>query len=285
MLTAWSVRSGKLISQFLADRLGIPQPSATWLPFAVQAQIEDAGGSSLGAARNNPLNLTTGNGKITWPGQTGTYGGGNAQEMHGDFAAFGSLEDGCRACADNYFYYPGVVAAFKTGDPIKLAQAVQDSPWDSGHYGGGFVAQVQANLGTIVPEGGVTMEEIYKNIFITLNQRWPTDDEVKSFVASGDSPYHYAQTNYIQDPGSGFADGWGFVRKEDAQKMIDAAVATATANVPAEIEKAVLAATEPLTAQIAALMNQKPVLLASLSTGQLLAEVFDRLVAKLKGGG
>lgn len=76
--------------------------------------------------------------------------------------------------------------------------------------------------------GGPTMEEIYKHIFITLNQRWPTDDEVKAFTQSGDTPYHYAQVHYLQDKSQGFASYWGFVDQAQVQTMIDLAVSQAT---------------------------------------------------------
>lgn len=103
--------------------------------------------------------------------------------------------------------------------------------------------------------GGPTMEEIYKHIFITLNQRWPTDDEVKAFTQSGDTPYHYAQVHYLQDKTQGFASFWGFVSKEQydidlgsARVQQDAAIASAVAPLQTQIKT--------LTDQLNRLENQ-----------------------------
>lgn len=143
-LTDWDKRAGMLIADELARLLGMPAPpSNAWAVFAVQAHIEDAGGSSYGAQTNNPLNLRSrdgGGNLIGWQGMTG--------ESPAGFAEFDTLEDGALACAINYtnVSYTHVVAAFRAGDLIALAQAIQDSPWDAGHYSGGLVAAVHAAL-------------------------------------------------------------------------------------------------------------------------------------------
>ena len=145
--------AGRLIADAFATLLGVPSPAQADLVFACQVRRETADWNAVlspGVRFNNPLNLTTGNGRIVWPGQTGTYSGGNAAEWHGDFAAFGSIEAGAWACASNYSAdtYLEVQRAFRGGDPIALATSIQDSPWDSGHYGGTFVEDVRAEIGT-----------------------------------------------------------------------------------------------------------------------------------------
>lgn len=135
-LSDWSKRAGALI----ASDLGCP---AAAVVFAVQAKHEDADGASYGAQTNNPLNLRpspTG----MWEGQTGVSSGG--------FSEFDTLEHGCAACALNYHNgsaYQGVrdALAAQPFDPLALAQAIQDSPWDADHYGGNLVSEVAAELG------------------------------------------------------------------------------------------------------------------------------------------
>lgn len=150
MVSAKSKYSGQLISRELAQRLGVPEPPTAAIVFATQVKHEtaDMADWALGTKNNNPLNLTGSN--MLWQGygQVGYYQGGSTSEFHNNFARFDTLENGCRACAANYLgrYYPNVIAAYKSGNPISLAQAIQDSPWDSGHYGGRLVAEVQAEL-------------------------------------------------------------------------------------------------------------------------------------------
>jgi hypothetical protein len=46
-----------------------------------------------------------------------------------------------------------VVAAFRGGDPVAIGQEIQNSPWDSGHYGGqNLVNLIKSSLGQ--PTGG-----------------------------------------------------------------------------------------------------------------------------------
>lgn len=149
-LTDWSKRVGALVANSVASNLGMSEaPSNLWVVFAVQAQIEDAGGIcpvSLGACFNNPLNLQDIG--TDWPNQVGTYQAGS-----GTFAKFARLEDGAEAAARNYVfspYYPEVIAAFKAGDSIALARAVDLSPWNEGGYGGRIVQGTQDNLVTVV---------------------------------------------------------------------------------------------------------------------------------------
>lgn len=139
-LSAWSEAAGRAIAAAIARELVVDDRPLAWLAFAAQAKHECADGDanvSAGAGANNPLNLT-GSG---WPGQTGFYVGGDSHEWHADFARFPTLELGAAAAAANYTthdpagYYRGVVNAFQAGDPVAIAQAIEDSPWDSGHYG------------------------------------------------------------------------------------------------------------------------------------------------------
>ncbi len=129
---------GVLIASEFAKFLGMAEaPRGTWLVFAVQAQLEDAGGSSLGASNNNPLNLSALPGG-EWPGQIGVYYGADGHV----FAAFATPEDGARACALNYAesrYYEEVRRAFASGDVMELARAVDRSPWNAGGYGSRIV--------------------------------------------------------------------------------------------------------------------------------------------------
>lgn len=145
-LTAWDEDAGKLIAYSIGALLGLPPAHyETVIVFAVQAHHEDAGGDasrSQGALYNNPLNLTDANGTITWPGQVGRY--------LDQFAIFTTLQDGAKACAMNYvngMAYAAVIDAFKANDYLRMAQAIQDSPWDAGHYGGNLVNEVRAALG------------------------------------------------------------------------------------------------------------------------------------------
>lgn len=171
-MSPWSENAGRLIAQALATLLGVPVPPSAWIAFAVQAERECAGGTSVGARNNDPLNLTTANGTITWSGQTGTYGGGDATEWHGDFAAFGSLVAGCWACASNYDggSYGNVLDAFRAGDPVAIATAIQQSPWDSGHYGGTLADEVRSEIG-----GDMTPDDV-KALIATYAQGLETDE-------------------------------------------------------------------------------------------------------------
>ena len=143
-LTLYSIRTGQLIADYMARMLELPAaPPLAYVPLAVQVQLEVAGGNSArseGALRNNPLNLT-GEG---WPDQIGTWGG--------RFAAFSTLEAGALAAAANYTvadvagYYRAVVEAFISGDPVALALAIDESPWNAGGYGFRIVAGTRAAL-------------------------------------------------------------------------------------------------------------------------------------------
>jgi len=143
-LTLYSIRTGQLIADYMARMLELPAaPPLAYVPLAVQVQLEVAGGDparSEGALRNNPLNLT-GEG---WPDQIGTWGG--------RFAAFSTLDAGSLAAAANYTvadvagYYRNVVAAFLSGDPVALALAIDESPWNAGGYGFRIVAGTRAAL-------------------------------------------------------------------------------------------------------------------------------------------
>lgn len=144
-ISPWGKRVGLLIAQDMASELRLPvAPYASWVPLAVQADIEDARGTSYGARTNNPLNLRPRVGS-PWPGQTGVSPGG--------FAEFATIEAGALACAQNYTtadsggFYTGVNSAFRSGDPIALAQAIDDSPWNAGGYGGRIVAGTRSAIG------------------------------------------------------------------------------------------------------------------------------------------
>ena len=156
-LSAWSEAAGREIAAHLARLLGVPASPRAWLAFAVQARRECADGDAFrspGARFHNPLNLTTARGTIVWPEQSGTYGGGSADEWHDDFAAFPSLALGARACAQNYMAgsYAGVRRAVVQGDdPVALARAIEASPWSSDHYGDTLHAEVAAELGELAP--------------------------------------------------------------------------------------------------------------------------------------
>jgi hypothetical protein len=136
-LNTWSLEAGRMIATALAELLGIPVPAAAYLAFAVQARRETAGGTQMAAA-NNPLNLRPILGG--WPGQIGT--------TPANFAVFGSLEAGCWACARNYDNpdYAGVLSAFRGGDPVAMAYAIEESPWDEGHYGGTLHIEVEEEV-------------------------------------------------------------------------------------------------------------------------------------------
>ena len=145
-LTPWSRDAGQRIADHLAQLMGIPRrPYQIAVVFAVQAQIEDAGGDtgqSSGALHNNPLNLSDAGGTITWPGQIGRY--------FDRFASFDTLDNGALACAMNYLNgaeYGEVRNAFQGNDPFLLASAIQNSPWDEGHYNYSLVSAVHSALG------------------------------------------------------------------------------------------------------------------------------------------
>ncbi|MCR4338332.1 MAG: hypothetical protein NUW01_00435 [Gemmatimonadaceae bacterium] len=165
-LSAWSLRAGTLIAEAFTTLWGVPMTPATATVFACQVRRETANGDpdlSPGVRHGNPLNLTVPPNAPDpdhyWNGQVGTYSGGSTDEWHTNFAAFGSLEAGAWACAVNYssVTYENVRDALRGGDPIALAEAIQQSPWDSGHYGGTLVAEVRAELGQ---EEEMTEEQI-----------------------------------------------------------------------------------------------------------------------------
>lgn len=145
-LTQWDLDAGKEIAYSIASLLNLaPPPYEIVIVFAVQAHHEDAGGDtsrSQGALYNNPLNLSDANGTITWPGQTGRY--------LDAFAKFDSLHDGARACAMNYVNgqaYANVIGMYEQNDYLGMALAIQNSPWDAGHYGANLVHEVRVALG------------------------------------------------------------------------------------------------------------------------------------------
>ena len=156
MLSPWSLRAGELSAEAYATLWGVPVPRGAAIVFACQARRETANGDpdlSLGVRNGNPLNLTVPSDvpdpEHYWNGQTGLYSGGSwPEEWHTNFAAFGSLEAGAWACAVNYSSptYEHVRDAFRRNDPIALAEAIQQSPWDSGHYGDTLVSEVRAEL-------------------------------------------------------------------------------------------------------------------------------------------
>jgi hypothetical protein len=159
-LSSYCIDAGHLIADALATLIGVAKaPSDNWIAFAVQCSIETANGTSTGADKFNPLNLTTAGGTIVWPGQTGTWGGGDTSEWHEDFAAFGSLQAGAWACAANYANgeaYGEVRWAFLGGNPIAIAKAIEDSPWDTGHYQQRLDEAVQEQL----EEGTLTEDQV-----------------------------------------------------------------------------------------------------------------------------
>ena len=165
-LSDYSRRAGRLIAESLAERLGLPAvPGNTYLAFAVQVRREVADGATwaAGVQHNNPLNLTDPWPAADWPGQTGWYSGGDASEWHTNFAAFGSLEAGCAAAAQNYSTgpaYSGVVAAFRGGDAIGLAEAISASPWSSDHYGYELADEVRQELQGEESEDDMTDEQM-----------------------------------------------------------------------------------------------------------------------------
>jgi len=143
-ITPWGERVGQLLATYMAVELGMAAPPAeAFVPLGIQADIEDAGGTSYGAQTNNPLNLRPREGD-PWPGQTGISPGG--------FSEFDTLDHGAKACALNYTsadsagYYAAVRGAFLGGDPITLARAIDASPWNAGGYGGRIEAGTRAAL-------------------------------------------------------------------------------------------------------------------------------------------
>lgn len=142
-LNDWDRDAGQRIADSLTTLMGLSRRSyPVAVVFAMQAAIEDGHGTSVGAQNNNPLNLSDAGGSITWPGQTGRY--------FDRFAAFDTLQSGCRACALNYYNgagYENVRKAFIADDWRALADAIQASPWDEGHYGGTLTAKVAQALG------------------------------------------------------------------------------------------------------------------------------------------
>lgn len=121
--------NGEGIGKMMSSMLGGTGDS--WKAFAAQFGIETAWGSQMYG--NNPFNLRPIKGG--WGGQIGVHHSGQS----GDFAAFGSIEDGIRAAANNYlvgnYGYDAVVAAARSGDAGAVARAIQNSSWDAGHYG------------------------------------------------------------------------------------------------------------------------------------------------------
>jgi len=96
--------------------------------------------------------------------------------------------------------------------------------------------------------GGPTMEEIFKNIFITIIGRWPNADEIFRFGNSGKTPYTYVQDEYLKGSNSSCVGIWGFLDPAKAKTDQDAAVSAATAPLQAQVKT--------LTDQVNTLKNQ-----------------------------
>lgn len=80
---------------------------------------------------NNPAGITPGNSAVDRLGNGGLTSGG--------FVVFPTPAAGAEAYATLYntdSNYAGVRAAIKTGSPLAELNAIIQSPWDSGHYGG-----------------------------------------------------------------------------------------------------------------------------------------------------
>jgi hypothetical protein len=141
-LSAFSREWGEQIAHWLAGLLGETDAIAARqaVTFAVQVKVETADGSVVHPG--NPLNLRPRAAVWgPWPGQTGV--------TPDDFAIFDSFQAGAKAAAANYAtpLYAAVQDAFRSGDPIALAKAVEDSPWDSGHYAHRLDVLVAAEIG------------------------------------------------------------------------------------------------------------------------------------------
>lgn len=78
----------------------------------------------------NPLNILTGVRK--YPDRPPQIG------ANGRFGVYATVEDGIGDAAwliNKSSYYAGIRRAIKTGDPLTIARAIEDSPWAGGHYG------------------------------------------------------------------------------------------------------------------------------------------------------
>lgn len=150
-LSPWCENAGRLIAEAIALLEHVSEPANAWIALAVQCRRETANGDPAlapGVVFRNPLNIAAHGGVLTWLGQEGTYGGPSVP--HRDSAKFGSVEAGCWACASTYTSraYSNVIGAFKIGDPVAIARAIQESSWDPEHYGYTLAAEVQHVVGT-----------------------------------------------------------------------------------------------------------------------------------------
>ena len=154
---AYVTSVARKISAQLATRLGIPEPPDAWRAFYAQVANETAYGdpSTRGVRDNNPLNLTDAGGTIAWPGEVG---------RDAPFAVFGSIDQGITAEVSNYLTpaYVGVQAAFRSGDTGALVSAIEQSPWDAGHYGGALENYLPSAPGVAADHeaGGVNLTRI-----------------------------------------------------------------------------------------------------------------------------
>jgi hypothetical protein len=197
VLTDWDVQVGQALSKSLASFLGVSDPDKAWLTFACQADIEDSGGTSYGAQHNNPLNVLP-SFPHPWNGQTGTGPAG--------FANFDTLEHGIEACA--YVYakqgagqtYKAVQDSFNANDPISLAKAIEDSPWDAGHYGSGNLSKkVQENLNLIGGETQMPIDNL-KISYFTLTGAEAPQSLIDSWTSAGSpDPVGYVKNFILSD--------------------------------------------------------------------------------------
>ena len=179
-VSSYCEQAGKNISQALANLLQIPVPENAWVAFACQSSVETADGSVF-TDPNNPLNLRPRADVYgPWPGQTGV-----AQTQSGPFAQFGTLEAGCWACADNYAAgsYDDVLRAFRGGDPVEIAIAIQNSPWDAGHYGGTLANFVKQEVGQVSITKDQYIQEIEPLVKETIKVMISQDGETQQLIA------------------------------------------------------------------------------------------------------
>jgi hypothetical protein len=124
-LTDYDVRCGRSIDAAFACFQGLDPSASLWTVFAVLAHA-CTGGHDDGS--NNPLSVEG----AGWPGWAG-YATSVNRDAEGTRstrrATFLSLGDGCRAGALRFQFADrqGVQVAYRTQDPVRLAEAIQSS--------------------------------------------------------------------------------------------------------------------------------------------------------------
>jgi hypothetical protein len=138
-LTRFDLECGRRIDAAFATFQGTDSFGLRWIAFAAEVHRRTQG---VDDGSHNPL-LVDGAGFVGFAGD------------HGGRSTFHSLADGCRAAAISYQFreYAAIQVAFASGDPVRLAFAIEASPGWGGCDLGGLHEDVHLLLAEISRSG------------------------------------------------------------------------------------------------------------------------------------